>query len=383
MDKILPVYITRTGGFLPNDPVPNETMEEFLGLIHDTPSKSKRIVLRNNGIKNRYYAIKKDGTPTHTNAQMSALAVRKLFNQDAELLKNLDLLCCGTSTPDQMMPSHAVMVHGWLPEAGGIEVVSPSGVCCSGMHALKYAWMAVRTGEVRNAASTGSERLSRILRAEVFNEEASKLVAAEENPYITFDKEFLRWMLSDGAGAVYLDTKPNDDGISLRIDWLEGVSYAHMIDSCMYMGCDKLEDGSLRSYMDYSAQDLIDHSVLSIKQDVKLLGEHIVSFGFDKLKSLLDKHNFKTSEIDHFLPHLSSEFFRGKIASTLDSHGIGIPNEKWFTNLATVGNVGAGSIYLMIDELFRSGKLKKEEKVFLLVPESSRFSYMFALLTVV
>ena len=43
-----------------------------------------------------------------------------------------------------MMPSHACMVHGWLPELGSIEVVSPSGVCCAGMHALKYAYMAVK-----------------------------------------------------------------------------------------------------------------------------------------------------------------------------------------------------------------------------------------------
>jgi len=37
----------------------------------------------------------------------------------------------------------------------------------------------------------------------------------------------------------------------------------------------------------------------------------------------------------------------------------------------------------MINELFNSGKLKKGEKILLLVPESSRFSYMYSLLTVV
>jgi len=59
-----------------------------------------------------------------------------------------------------------------------------------------------------------------------------------------------------------------------------------------------------------------------------------------------------------------------------------IPMEKWFTNLSSKGNVGAGSIYLMIDEIFNSGKLKKDEKLLLLVPESSRFSYMYCMLTV-
>src|SRR5687768_8028185 len=130
------VYITRTANFLPNDPVSSDEMEEYLGLINGKPSKSKKIVLRNNGIKRRFYAISKEGVATHTNAEMTALAVKALFNDDAEGLKSVELLSCGTSSPDQMMPSHAVMVHGWLPETNAIEVVSPSGVCCSGMHAF-------------------------------------------------------------------------------------------------------------------------------------------------------------------------------------------------------------------------------------------------------
>ena len=59
--------------------------------------------------------------------------------------------------------------------------------------------------------------------------------------------------------------------------------------------------------------------------------------------------------------------------------GLHIPYEKWFANLDTIGNVGAGSVYLMVDELFQSGKLKKGEKILLLVPESSRFSYMYGI----
>ncbi len=162
------VYITKAAKFLPNNPVANEEMEEYLGLIHHTHSKSKRIVLRNNGIKSRYYAIDKNGNATHTNSEMAALAVRKLMDNDAEKINSIQLLCCGTSTPDQMMPSHGVMVHGWLPEAGAIEVVSPSGNCCSGMHALKYAWMSVKLEGVDNAVVTGSERCSGILRHDVF-----------------------------------------------------------------------------------------------------------------------------------------------------------------------------------------------------------------------
>ena len=69
------VYIIKTASFLPNDPVSSDEMEEYLGLINGKPSKSKKIVLRNNGIKRRFYAISKEGVATHTNAEMTALAV--------------------------------------------------------------------------------------------------------------------------------------------------------------------------------------------------------------------------------------------------------------------------------------------------------------------
>lgn len=376
------VYITRTASFFPNDPVSNEEMEEYLGYINNKPSKSKRIVLRNNGIVNRYYALEKSGKITHTNAQMTALSVKELFKDHPEEIKSVQLLSCGTSSPDQIMPSHGVMVHGWLPESGAIEVVSPSGVCCAGMHALKYAYMAIKTGEVSTAVATGSERMSASLRSNQFEDEVQKLIELEENPYIGFEKEFLRWMLSDGASAFLLSNKKNDTGLTLRIEWLEGVSYAQEMEACMYMGSEKMEDGTLKGFLEYTPDEINEQSVMSIKQDVKLLSEYIVPLGGIKLKALFEQKGLTPADIDYFLPHMSSNFFKSKIYERLEYNGIGIPYEKWFVNLSTVGNVGAASVYMMIDELFHSGRLQKGNKILLLVPESSRFSYMYGLLTV-
>ena len=378
----MPVYITDTSIFLPNEPVPNEDMELYLGYINDKPSKSKSIVLRNNGIKTRYYALEKGGKPTHTNAQMTAEAVRALFKDDPGQIKKMDLLSCGTSSPDQMMPSHGVMTHGWLPEAEAIEVVSPSGVCCAGMHALKYAYMAIKTGDAKLAVATGSERFSGLLVSDVFEEEAQKLKELTDNPYIAFHKDFLRWMLSDGASAFLLADEPNKEGISLRIEWIEGVSYANEMEACMYMGADKQKDGTLKGFMDYTPEEVMTKSIFSVKQDINLLSDNIVALGGKKIKEIFERKGLLAADIDHFLPHISSDFFRSKIYDLVEIYGGGIPYEKWFINLYTKGNVGAASVYLMIDELFHSGRLKKGEKILLLVPESSRFSYMYALLTV-
>nr|HRC92865.1 3-oxoacyl-[acyl-carrier-protein] synthase III C-terminal domain-containing protein [Bacteroidia bacterium] len=105
--------------------------------------------------------------------------------------------------------------------------------------------------------------------------------------------------------------------------------------------------------------------------------------GSDKLISMLKAHNLAGDKIDWFLPHISSEFFRDKMDQGFRSKGLVIPMEKWFTNLSEVGNVGAGSIYLMLEELMRTNRLKQGEKIVLAVPESARFSYVFAILTVV
>ena len=59
-----------------------------------------------------------------------------------------------------------------------------------------------------------------------------------------------------------------------------------------------------------------------------------------------------------------------------------IPWSKWFMNLHKVGNIGAGSIYIMLEELVKSGKLTKGDTILLSVPESARFSYTYAFLTV-
>jgi 3-oxoacyl-[acyl-carrier-protein] synthase III len=376
------VYINNTSIFLPNDPVSNDEMELYLGFINGKPSKSKEIVLRNNGIKTRYYALTKGGKSTHTNAQMTALAVKSLFADEPDKIKSLELLSCGTSSPDQMLPSHGVMTHGWLPESNAIEVVSPSGVCCAGMHAFKYAYMAVKTGEVKLAVATGSERFSGSLVSNVFEEEAQKLIELQKNPVIAFEKDFLRWMLSDGASAFLMSDKKNESGLSLRVDWIEGVSYANEKETCMYMAGEKLPDGTLKSYMDFTPQEIMSKSIFSIKQDIKLLSDNIVPLGGKRLKEIFEEKGLEPEDVDYFLPHISSEYFKSKIFDIMAQYGKSIPYEKWFINLYSLGNVGAASAYMMVHELFHSGKLKKGEKILVLVPESGRFSYMYAMLTV-
>lgn len=376
------VYINRVSKFLPNSPVENADMEDYLGKIDGRPSKARSIILRNNQIKTRYYALEKyTGKATHTNYQLAARAVEALCDQ--QFTKNdIELLACGCVAPDQLLPSHAAMVHGEL-KCKPTEIVSISTACCAGIQAFKYAFMSVKSGNSANAVAVGSEKVSGWLKADKFDAEAEDLKHLEDNPIIAFEKDFLRWMLSDGAGAVLMENKPTPTGISLRVDWVDIISYANEIESCMYAGCEKNADGSLTGFAEMKPTDWATKSIFAFKQDTRLLGENIVQWGGKMWKQVCDKHQVKLDQITYFLPHLSSEFFRPKIMDELATIGYPIPAEKWFTNLTRVGNVGSASPYLMLEELFNEGKIKKGDVIILMVPESARFSYGYAQLTAV
>jgi len=374
------VYITKAAKFLPNNPISNEEMEAYLGMIDGLPSKGKSLTLRSNGIKTRYYSIDKNGKSTHSNAKMTALAIEKLT--DAHFKQSdIELLTCGTTSPDNLLPSHAVMVHGEL-KCGAVELVSTAGACCASMQGLKYGYNSIVSGSTKNAVCTGSEKLSSLMRAEHFEKETERLAEMDKNPIISFEKDFLRWMLSDGAGALLLENKPRENGVSLKIEWIEIKSFANQLETCMYAGADKNEDGTTKGWKEFSSVEWLRKSIFAFKQDVKLLGKEIVPTGTKYLKEILLKKEFDITTIDYFLPHLSSEFFRQKIAEEIVKYNIQIPQEKWFTNLSSVGNVGSGSIFIMLEELMNSGKLKKGQKILLMVPESARFTYSYCLLTV-
>jgi 3-oxoacyl-[acyl-carrier-protein] synthase-3 len=373
------VYITKAAKYLPNEAVSNDEMEEYLGLINDTASKARRIILRNNKITSRYYAVDKDGKSTHSNAELTHNAIVQLFDENFKP-HDLEVLSCGTSTPDIFLPSHAAMVHGLLKNKS-VELNSSTGVCCAGMNSLKFGYLSIKSGNSKNAICTGSEKVSTWLNAQKYNHEADNLKSLEEQPIIAFKKDFLRWMLSDGAGAFLLENKPKGE-ISLKIEWMEAFSYAYELETCMYAGGDKLENGEIKGWSDYSPEQWLNESVFSIKQDVKLLDEFILSKGAESMKDAMDKNNIKSEDITYFIPHVSSNFFVEGLKKGLNEKGIGMADEKWFMNLSRVGNVGSASIYLALEELMNSGKLKKGDTILLSVPESGRFSFAYAYLTV-
>ena len=376
------VYINKMSSTLPNQPVPNSKIEQVLGMAGGKKSRARNIILRSNKIKERYYAIVPEtGEYNYTNASLAAEAVQGLFSNTAEL-NDIECLVASSSMPDQIMPNHAVMVHGELNNPP-CEVVSTSGICLCGVSALKYAYLNIKAGESTNGVVVASELASNVMHSRNFDAEVEhKLALLDEHPEVAFEKDFLRWMLSDGAGAALLSNKKTQGSLNLRIDWIDIISFANEIEPCMYAGAEKV-DGQLQSWTRYNAEERANQSIMAVKQDVRLLNDNIVKLTVEKaLSRIVEKRQLKADDYDHFVPHYSSGYFREKLFDGLKNIDFVIPFEKWFTNLSNKGNTGSASIFIMLDEMLRSGELAAGHKLLCYIPESGRFSSGFMQLTV-
>lgn len=370
-------YITHIGKYLPGKPIANDDMETYLGRVGDRPSRVRSRILKSNGIQQRYYALDQQQRTTISNSQMAASAVRDVLNQARLDPRSVDLLACGTTWPDLLVPGFASMVHGELPELAPLEATSHQGVCCAGVAALKYAATQVQLGQKRQAIAVASELASRLFKHTRF--EAEAVTQAGES--LPFDTEFLRWMLSDGAGACLVSDRPGATGLSLKVEWIESVSHANAHPTCMYAGVDNPEQ--LTSWMDFPSQAAAaEQGAINLRQNIRLLNK-VVQLGVEGWLRLIEAGRVRPDEVDWLLCHYSSHFFRSQIIELLEKAGCMIPEEKWFTNLYTRGNTGCASIFLMLEELFNNGRLQPGQKIFCFVPESGRFTTAYLLLTVV
>jgi len=380
------VYITASSAFLPNAPVFNKDLDQYAEMFGGRVSKRiKRMILGSNGISARYYAIDRDtGQPTHSNAQLTAEAIRRLNPYDDFTIDDIRSLCCGTASPDQIIPGHASMVHGCLGNQP-CETYSFSGICGSGMAALKHAFLSVKAEVQPHAVATGSEIASTFFPLDKAVKKDHGTSDSRHDPVLSFDTEFIKWMLSDGAGGVFLSSKPRGAGLSLRIDWIDQLSYANELKTCMYAGALKQADGELIGWRELAGQAQSgDDNCFLIHQDVKLLNKYIVETSINRALCDINKQrHMQSDDIDWFLPHYSSAYFRDPLYKALVDINFEIPYEKWFTNLAEKGNTGAASIFIMLDELYTSGKIKPGQKLLCFVPESGRFSFNYMHLTAV
>lgn len=371
-------FITASGQFLPGEAVSNDRMADHIGRLSPEAERLGRLTLRQNGITARHYAMRPDGKTEWTVARLAAQAARDALSVAEVGAETIGLLATATTQNDLMVPGLASGVHAalGLPPC---EIASLQSVCASSLMALKTAALQVAAGEHKAALAVGAEFASRYFRPGQYRDTAT--LGADD--MLPGDAAFLRWTLSDGAAAAVIEDRPAAHGLSLRIDWISLRSFADRFAPCMTGGAVRGAGGSLVPWSHFpTIADAAAAGAFQLRQDVAAL-HRMLPVWVAEMMRLIDAGRIVPREVDWFLCHYSAKSLREELVALARRAGCVIPEERWFTNLYDKGNVGAASLFLLIDDLRRSGLLRPGHRILCAVPESGHCVMGYALLTVV
>lgn len=372
-----PAYISATGQFLPGAPIGNDRMADHIGAMSEEGLRMGRLFLRRNRIRTRHYAIRADGTTEWTLAKLGAAAVADCLERGGLDKKALTYLASATTQNDLMVPGFA---SGIQAEAGipPLEIASLQSACASALMALKAAWREVGSGDHDAAMAVGAEFSSRYFRPGHYR--GTDTLSKEGT--LPADAEFLRWTLSDGAAAAIVEPQPAARGISLRIDWISLRSFADRFPTCMMGG--GIRDGDTVTPWSHAAsiEEAARAGAFQLRQDVEVLSR-MLPVWVGEMMRLVDLGKIDPDGVDWFLCHYSAHNFREELIALARRAGCMIDEAKWFTTLYEKGNVGAASLFMLIDDLLRSGKVEPGQTILCAIPESGRCIMGYAQMTAV
>ncbi len=363
------VYLQSAGMYLPGEAVDNAGMDAYVAPLNRLSERIKRRILGENGILQRYYAINAEGQTVVSNTQMAARAIHSALAASGAQLQDISYLASGSSGGDALMPGFASMIQGEMA-APPMETLSVHGICAASVGALQAAALAVESGAHARAMAVASEMPSRLFKRSRF---------ASQGYNTDFDSHFLRWMLSDGAGAVQLGnasqpaTIAGTNGLRLKLEWTHLRSFAGDYPVCMQLG---LTADRATSHLDFPGwADAEAAGALALRQDIRLL-PHLFDVCIHEYADLAHKGWVPERGIDHFLCHYSSERFIPVVDELMNKAQLAIPRDRWWSNLAWRGNTGAASIFIMLAEFLQkeASRLKDGDTVLCFIPESGRFT---------
>ena len=138
-----------------------------------------------------------------------------------------------------------------------------------------------------------------------------------------------------------------------------------------------------RSFLDFATSAEAEAAgALSLRQDIRLL-PHVFDVGIHEYVKLAHDGWIAPGEVDHFLCHYSSAKFAPVIEDLLAKASLSVPSDRWYSNLATRGNTGAASIFVMLAEWFATRSPKAGDTVLCFIPESGRMTAAFMCFEVV
>jgi 3-oxoacyl-[acyl-carrier-protein] synthase-3 len=298
------------GSYLPERILSNKDLERMF-------ETSDEWIVQRTGIKERHIAADDETT------SMLAIKACQAALADAGMqASEIDLIVCGTSTPDYTFPSTASLVqHGLgITEGAAFDI---QAVCTGFVYAVSTADKFLVSGSHKRALVIGAETFSRI---------------------IDWEDRTTAVLFGDGAGAIVLEAQESEGTGDDR-----GVLTTH-----------------LRSDGRYREKLYVDGGPGSTKTTgyLRMEGREVFRFAVGQVVDVI-RDAFKATgttpeDLDWFVPHQAN---RRIIEASADK--LGIAREKVVITVDRHGNTSAASIPLALDAARKDGRIKQGDLVML------------------
>ena len=303
--------ISGTGSCVPEHRLTNADLSKMV----DT---NDQWITQRTGIKER--RIAQEG---ETTASLAAEAARRAIANAGLTPADIGLIVCGTITPEMTFPSTACFIAKelGLSDAPAFDLQA----ACSGfIYAMDTASQFVISGRYKHVLAIGAETLSRITD---YTDRGSCI------------------LFGDGAGAVVLSrTEDPERGLIYSSLHADGNGW-----NMLYC-----PPGSRHPI----SQKMID----SRGQYMKLNGRDVYKFAVNRFAELIQdamtKCNLLPEQVAMIVPHQVNQRI---IDSAIEK--IGFPMERVFVNIEQMGNTSSASIPIALDEVWRSGRLKRGDAI--------------------
>ena len=361
INKEIFVKLTGTGSYLPGKPIPLSDVDYYLGELTEAPEKLQKWLQRMKELMKEmleveYYHYAIDPITrefTDDNITMSVKAAKKALDSAGLHASDIDLIVYGSAHQDQM-PTASVRIQ----EALGIEQCGELSIhanCTSAYKALLVASDFIRSGRYKNALVISSSMSSSELRAEYYNQ---AIVKKEEL--------FLRYFLSDGAGALVLQAADKkSDGLFVEHTYMESIG-------------GKKPSAMLNHRPAYW---------MNPKQEYELGYHHLSQMFNDQLrthfhdedgsvfikglKRMIAKYPFNINDLRFFQVNFPSKHISELIMDECSE--LNIPRKKLYTKMSSMGYAGPPMAFISIDRILHEEKLKTNDLILSFVTEVSKF----------
>ncbi|MCC6554004.1 MAG: ketoacyl-ACP synthase III [Polyangiaceae bacterium] len=304
--------ILGTGRYVPAAVVENA---ELAGRLDTTDGW----IREHTGIARRHVAARGEVT-----SEMAAAAGRAAIEAAGLTAADLDMIIVATVSGDSPMPATAVHVQQRLG-VDGIPSFDLGASFAGFLYGLTVADQFISAGTFKTVLVVGADMMSRLADPE------DRTVAP---------------LLGDGAGAVVLGPAVGDG---------RGILSAKIH-----------ADGALAGYLEVpgggSAEPMTPERLAARRQYLRMRGrelflvsvKHLTSYSMQALKAA----GLTSAELDWVIPQQANSNIVDRISQRL-----GFARHKFIENLAEVGNTGAASIPIALDEAVRDGRVQAGQTV--------------------